>query len=562
MKKIKPDRPDVDVRFSNWFAQFCALIMPQNLTAVVGRGGSKTTDIQVERLQEMVWDMPGAPVALVSDTYMNLQKNILPTLLEGLKMRGWVEDLHYVIEKTPPESFDEPYNIIPSYKHTIIFFNGFNLTLVSLDRPSAAAGRSYVAIIGDEVKFFPEHKISKLTKAVRGYKVKYGNSVFYRSHTFTTDMPNINNVGEHDWVLKMRKEMNVPDIVKALQAGFVYNEVKGEYINALDTGDKNQIENAEKKMKRWEERWIKTRKGLSLFFIASSFVNVDILGNEYFLSEFKMALEDVQQAIFSMKPTLDSGTKFYPLLAEKHFYKDGNNPYWSEQFGIKDNEDCRILKHLDKSKALDAGVDFGNMLSLVIGQEGKNNNYRCLKSFYTIPKKYIRELADEFIHYFQYQDEKVLNMYYDRAANNYQKVKQDLASKLKNAIEKDNNEKPTGWKVILMSVGQGNIESHVEYDFMIELMSGKHPKLPKLQIDMFNCKELKSSLEKSPVKITTIRGKKVIAKDKKSEGLPAHKLPMESTNLSDAFKYLICRKQWLKLVRGLRRTSTGTMSIR
>lgn len=562
MKKIKSDRPDVAIRFSNWFAQFCALVLPQKLFVILGRGGSKTTDIQVERLQEMVWDMPGAPVALVSDTYINLQKNILPTLLEGLKMRDWIEDVHYVVEKTPPDHFEKPYNIITSYKHTIVFFNGFNLTLVSLDRPSSAAGRSYVALIGDEVKFFPENKFAKLTKAVRGYEVKFGNSVFYRSQTLTTDMPNINNVGEYDWILNMQKEMNVPRIILALQAGFTYNEVKGEYINALDTNDKKTIENAEKNLKRWEEKWKKARKGTNLFFIASSFVNLDILGNEYFVDEFKMALEDVQQAIFSMKPTLDSGTKFYPLLSDKHFYKDGNDPYWSEHFGIRDTEDCRILKYLDRTKSIDAGVDFGNMLSLIIAQPGQQDTYRLLKDFHTIPKNYIRELADLFLEYMKPHEEKVLNLYYDRAGNNYQKVKQDLASKLKNAIEKDKDGKRTGWKVTLMSIGQGNIESFIEYDFMIELMSGKNRKLPKLLIDFFNCRTLKSSLELAPVKITTIRGKKRISKDKSSESLPAHKLPMKSTNFSDAFKYLLCRKVWLRHVKGMKSTSTGTLSTR
>ncbi len=539
--------------------------MPQHLYFIGGRGSTKTTAFQAERLQEMVYDMPGAPVALVADTYANLQKNVLPTLQEGLRMLGWEEEIHYRIEKAP---FDEgmwkdckPHNIISSYKHTIIFFNGFNLTLISLDRPSSAAGRSYVAIIGDEVKFFREDKIAKLTKAVRGYKVKYGDSPFYRSQTFTTDMPNPNLIGEYDWILKHRKRMNTKLILRILKVAFVFNEVKKEYVLAKDSKDRKVLANTKRKLDRWEQRWRKVRKKSVFFWVASSFINADILGVDYFTEEFEAGLDDVRQAILSLKPSLTAGTRFYSNLAAKHFYQDGADPYWSEAFGIRDQEDCRILSKLDKKKAIDMGVDFGNMNSMLIAQDGKGKReYNILKEFYTIPPNSIRELADDFLEYFEPHEQKTINLYYDRAGNNYKKTGQDLAGKLKKALEKDNNGKKTGWKVILRSIGQGNIHSNTEYNFMIDLLSEVNPLLPKVNIDQFNCRCLKSSLELAPTKVTNRNGRKLVVKDKRSEGLPPHKLPTLSTNFSDAFKYLMCRKKWMKLSKGHRRQSTGEVS--
>lgn len=539
--------------------------MPQHLYFIGGRGSTKTTAFQAERLQEMVYDMPGAPVALVADTYANLQKNVLPTLQEGLRMLGWEEEIHYRIEKAP---FDEgmwkdckPHNIISSYKHTIIFFNGFNLTLISLDRPSSAAGRSYVAIIGDEVKFFREDKIAKLTKAVRGYKVKYGDSPFYRSQTFTTDMPNPNLIGEHDWILKHRKRMDTKLILLILKVAFVFNEVKKEYVLAKDSKNRKELANAKRKLDRWEQRWRKVRKRSVFFWVASSFINADILGVDYFSEEFEAGLDDVRQAILSLKPSLTAGTRFYSNLASKHFYQDGADPYWSEAFGIRDQEDCRILSKLDTKKAIDVGVDFGNMNSMLIAQDGKGKReYNVLKEFYTVPPSSIRELADEFLEYFGPHEQKTINLYYDRAGNNYKKTGQDLAGKLKKALEKDNNGKNTGWKVILRSIGQGNIHSNTEYNFMIDLLSEVNPLLPKVNIDQFNCRCLKSSLELAPTKISNRNGRNLVVKDKRSEGLPPHKLPTLSTNFSDAFKYLMCRKKWLKLSKGHRRQSTGEVS--
>ena len=559
--KISLSRDDVEVRYMNWLAQISGLGMFASLFFIGGRGSTKTTAFLAERLQEMVYDMPGAPVALVADTYTNLQKNILPTLQEGLRLLGWEEEIHYRIEKPPFDFWKEkPFNIISSFKHTIVFFNGFNLTLISLDRPSSAAGRSYVAIMGDEVKFFREDKIAKLTKAVRGFRVKYGHSPFYRSQTFTTDMPNPNLIGEHDWILKYRKRMDPKEIIRVLKVGFVYNEVKKEYVLAKDSGDRKEIANAQKKLDRWEQRWRKVRHKSVFFWVASSFINSDILGVDFFSEEFEAGLEDVAQAILSLKPKLMAGNRFYSKLEEKHFYQDGADSYWSEHFGIRDEEDCRILSRLDRKKSIDGGVDFGNMLSMIIAQDGKKRRYNLLKEFYTLPPESIRELADKFITYFKPHEEKVLNLYYDRAGNNYHKTGQDLASQLKKAIEKDADGHRTGWKVILQSIGQGTIHSNTEYNFMIELLSEINLLLPLVQIDMFNCKCLKSSLELAPTKVVNRNGKKLVVKEKKSESLQTHKLPSQSTNFSDAFKYLMCRRNWLKVVKGIRHQSAGDVS--
>ncbi|MBV5313811.1 MAG: hypothetical protein JZU47_10980 [Prolixibacteraceae bacterium] len=560
--KIDLDRPDVEVRYMNWLAQISGIGMFSSLYFIGGRGSTKTTAFQAERLQEMVYDMPGAPVALVADTFTNLQKNVWPTLQEGLRLLGWEENIHYVVEKEPLEHWKQrPVNIISSYKHTVVFFNGFNLTFISLDRPSTAAGKSYVAIIGDEVKFFPEHKIAKLTKAVRGYKVKFGNSPFYRSQTFTTDMPNPNLIGEHDWILKHRKRMTIKQIIRILKVGFVYNDIKKEYVIARDSGDRKELAIVKRKLDRWEARWRKVRKKSVFFWVASSFINADILGVDFFSEEFETNLEDVAQAILSLKPKLMAGNRFYSKLTEKHFYKDGNDAYWSDHFGISDFEDCRILAKLNRKKALDAGMDFGNMLSMIVAQDGNKREYNILKEFYTLPPNSIREIADQFIEYFKLHEEKTLNLYYDRAGNNYSKTGQDLASQIKKAIEKTEKGTRTGWKVILRSIGQGTIHSNTEYNFMVDLLSETNTLLPSVRIDQFNCRSLKSSLELAPTKVVNRNGRKLIVKDKRSEGLPIHKLPTQSTNFSDAFKYLLCRKQWLNLNKAGRKQSSGNVSM-
>lgn len=575
--KVKKNSPNVEISFSNWLAQLANMVMPKTLLLVAGRASSKTTEFIVERLIEMVYEMPGAPICWVADTYSNLQQNVLPMVTEGLERKGFKADLHYVIGKKPPEyttaekedlpaelkeHFWKPYNQLVSYKHTMVFFSGLNITFGSMDRPASLAGRSYVHVIGDEVKYFAPHKIANLLKAVRGYFVKYGNSVFYRGQTFTTDMPNTANIGEYDWIVQQGNRLNKDAIMLVVKVALIVNEALQEYIVAAEKP--NNTEETIKKQRtyqRWLERWELVRRqkdAETLFYISSSYVNSDHLTADWFSDAFKTDLGDANTAILSMRPSLESGERFYANIGERHFYMDGSLTKWQDSFGIREKEDCRILKHLNLDKGLDLGMDFGNMMSMTIAQQGRKY-YRCLKFIYTLSPDFIRELADEFIRYFKPHREKTVHVYYDRAGNNFAEAGQDYASQLKDAIEKDKEGKRTGWTVILMSKNQGNIGQNEEYIFMQELLSGHNHKLPKVLIDFYNCKPLKASLENAR---TEKNRKGQIVKNKKSEKLPIHRLPMESTNPSDSFKYLMMRREWRKLIRTNTNYYVGDVTIR
>lgn len=576
-KKVKTDKDD-DIKkgFANWFSQVCTMLMTRFLYVIAGRGSSKTTDIQVERLIEMMYDIPGAPVCWVADTYTNLQKNVLRTVLDGLEAKGYREGIHYVIGKAPPqfteaekagldpalrEHFWKPFNKLGTYKHTLIFYTGLNVTFGSLDRPASLAGNSYVHVFGDEVKYFRADKIANLIKAVRGYRMKYGNSVFYRGHTFTTDMPDTSKIGQYDWILTQGKKMNKQAIMLALKTAFILNQALSEYLAAKQEGKGEAIISKRRVYERWKERWIAARMhpdAHAFFYIASSYVNVDILTPEYFDDALADDLGDFNTAILSMMAGLESGERFYANLAERHFYYDGVNQAAADKFGILDDPDCSILKYHNRDKAIDAGVDFGNMMSLLLAQDD-GKHYRCTNFIYTLSPEWIRELADKFLKYYKPHKNKVLNMYYDRAGNNLRKAGQDYATQLKKAIEEDSEGKRTGWKVILMSVGQGNIGVNEEYNFMQELLSGNNHKLPKVLIDYYACKPVRCSLEMAPA-VKNSKGQMV--KNKKSEKLAIHKLPLESTNPSDSFKYLMMRRLWRALARAGKRQMAGDASVR
>ena len=559
----------VEVRYANWMAQLIAVMQPWSLYWIAGRASAKTVQVLAERVQEVAHDCPGAPFAWVADTYSDLHKNVIPSLIDGLSLLGWQPGTHYVINQEPPREWRQRmYNVCTDWKNTMVFYTGFNFTFISLDRAAIGAGRSYVGVFGDEVKYFPEEKFTNLLKAVRGFRVKYGDSVWYRSRTLTTDMPNPNHLGEYDWILKLAKQNDKSRILLALRAGFVYNDTKREYVSRLQHYEslkaearlrpelRPQVADAERlmqlakrTMQRWEQRWIKARRGVSFFFISSSYVNVDILGEEWFNDEFAEGLEGAACNILSVIPKLEAAQMFYCNLSMRNFYADGFLNDIIEQHAFGWEQDCTVLRYLDPGRPLEAGMDAGNMLSMVFGQQ-KDREMRILKELYTLPPQNVRDLADKFLLYFRPHRRKLLKLYYDRSMNNYKRVNTDMATQIKKAIEVDSEGKSTGWRVQLMSLGQGNISSNLEYRFFMDLLPGHlETKLYRLLIDQHNCPNLKSEMEVTRTKAKTDERTNTtqIVKEKTGDKLPTHRLPKESTNLTDALKYFILRPEVIRM---------------
>ena len=194
-------------------------------------------------------------------------------------------------------------------------------------------------------------------------------------------------------------------------------------------------------------------------------------------------------------------------------------------------------------------MDAGNMLSMVFGQQA-GRVMRILKELYTLPPQNVRDLADKFLAYFKPHRRKLLKLYYDRSMNNYKRVSTDMASQIKKAIETDAEGRRTGWTVQLMSLGQGNISSNLEYRFFMDLLPGNLARqLYTLLIDQHNCPNLKSEMEvtRTKAKVNERDNTMQIVKEKTGDKLPVHRLPRESTNLTDALKYFVLRPEVVRM---------------
>lgn len=547
MPKIKITEQDAELRYATWIKMIVDLIRPQNLYVVGGRGMAKSTEIIAERSIDIIYDMPKASFAFVSDTYVNLLTNILPQIFIGWERKKFFQGYHYVIDEQPPDFWPKPYVPGIMYKHTISTFNGCKFFLKSLDRPSINAGISVAHQFGDEAKYLKKDKLNKLFPTLRGDAGRLSQSPYFMGQTFCTDMPNP-AVGDDAWILEMEEKMDRKMIVKILQTAWVVNEINLDILKARKRNrPPREILNLESNLENWKARLKKIRYGSTFFTVVSSLANADILTLQYFTNLLEtLGPEEFRTSVFSLKGSLDKGSRFYFALEDRHFYYDGINYDFYDRFSLRDNakQSSEGLRYCVPTMHLEAGFDPGNMMSLTIGQH-QGKIMRGLKFLYTLVPEFTDDLAKKFIDFFRNHKTKILHLYYDRAANNYSKAKKDFASKLKRAIEFQDN-KPTGWTVILMSVGQRNIEHWQEYKLVNEILTGRNPDLPTLAIDAFECRELKSSLELAPMD----KSKGKIVKVKKSEKLPVARLPMESTNPSDSFKYWVCRKEFFQVMKG------------
>lgn len=559
LKKSLP--PDSDIRYSNWISTLIDLIKPANLYLFGGRGTAKSTDILARRTIDVIYDMPRASFAFVSDTYVNLMTNIIPAIILGWETRmDFHEGIHFVVDVPPPDNWKKPLIKTFEFKHSISTFNGCKFFLTSLDRPSANAGISVVHHFGDEAKYLQWEKLNKLFPTLRGDHRLYGHSHYFMGQTFCSDMADP-MVGESDWMLRMEERMDKVQIQRILQCAIIVNEINLELYYSQEKGaDPITIELIKKKHGRWIERLRKIRQDSTFFYIVSSFANADILTLKYFENLLaSLTFEEFKTSVLSIRKTLEKGVRFYGALSDKHFYSDGYDYDYYDKFGIRSNvvQTSRGLRYIRHDQPLEGGFDAGNMMSLVIGQE-QGNTYRVLKGIYTLTPEWIRELANKFITFFEPHQRKVLQLYHDRATNQYRKSGRDFATQLKHDIEFDSLGNRTGWMVQLLSVGQGNISHADEFNLMNILMGEKDRRLPHLLIDQFECRELKSQLEITPVTKST---KGEIQKVKTGDKLSPSRLPLESTNFTDAFKYLLCRQKWLAIAKQKRAITFGSMNM-
>jgi hypothetical protein len=143
----------------------------------------------------------------------------------------------------------------------------------------------------------------------------------------------------------------------------------------------------------------------------------------------------------------------------------------------------------------------------------------------------LQDLARRFADYYRHHQKKTLRLYYDRSGNARRNEKTTLAEQFKQDLEGLGE----GWRVDLMSLGQGNVPHEAKRLLWQIVLKEKDARFPYFRLNEANCRELKASMQLSPVVVS----REGIRKDKRSGKRRLEDLPLQSTNASDAIGYIL-----------------------
>lgn len=482
--------------YQNKVQTLCRLVDPNKLYAVWGRGTGKTAYVTTPRILTCAGEMPGETASLSHKSFVALFQNVIPTILatlnqeiilpDGTKRPMLREGLDYVVgQKDLPRHFRRPRFPMLYPERTIMFANGFNVQAVSTDRPDSIAGRSLVHAFFEEMKYSDGEKVrSRIIPAIRTSRIGNGSEV-HRSHlhggiTGVSDIGRM-TIGEDNWFTDYEKDVNPQLIEDIVSLALILNK-------AEMTGNRAKID-------KYAPLLAAMRKKAVFYLRASTFANRDVLGFDYFQTQFDSLSES--EFLSSICSILDRNRDnlFFELWDEsKHTFTDSYKYSMVEKLNLKDTFtiDASYLQHYDPTKKLLIGFDPGAFASIVVGQEDRTaNTLRIQKEFFVYPPDDLPDMARAFDNFYgKASRNKSIDLYYDRAGNK-KNVKRENATDA-NTLAAELRK--LGWQVTLKSQGQPTIFHYEHYRLWKRLLAETEKKVPRIRIDANECPYLVSAI--------------------------------------------------------------------
>lgn len=191
---------------------------------------------------------------------------------------GYIEGIHYVVGKVPPNHFEKPRHRPHRYENVVTWWNGRTIVFGSFDRPALISGGSYDDCDNDEAYLVNKDDYDNFViPTMRGTHPSFKNIDIHLQQTFTSSMPYKN---QGDWLLEFR--------AKALTNPKMYGF----------TG--------------WEPN-AKVQLG-------STLMNIKHLGKKAIDQMLAEMDEYSAKVMIHNQQVTNFGSTFYPSLGPKHFY--------------------------------------------------------------------------------------------------------------------------------------------------------------------------------------------------------------------------------------------------
>ena len=522
-------------------AQIEANLVDSNILMVeMGRAGGKTEGVIGPRTIRVAYDIPRETSVLAHTTYIALLSNIVPNLLLYYRSpRGkdeqsiMQEGIHYVVgKKDLPKHFLKPRYKLEDPEHCIIISTGHVLRLLSTDRHDSIAGGNIVHAFLEEMKHNKGDKLkSRIFPALRiGLRGNVNPSPYYQGLTGVSDTARL-SVNEDNWFFDYENGVDRELITDIVNTALHIEKAKVAILKGKDVDKNNKL------ILKWQPILNRQRAKAVHYIRASSFVNKDVLGLRYFINMSKTLSEDEFLAAICGIREAKVANMFFALFNEAiHTFTDSYIYDSIEKFNIADTFTLtsEYLKYYDKTKPIILGYDPGGFSSLTVAQEYKaQNELRFLKDFHVYTPRDQSDLAQDFTNFFCNAQSRRIILYYDRAGNqdkSYKKQRETDAQRMKAELEK------RGWRVLLKNENQRTIFHWEHYDLWEVLLSESERYTPRIRICANECKNLISSINRSPLKNTD--GVKEL--DKSAEiKLPFQLQVTQSPQIATSAMYLV-----------------------
>ena len=497
-------RSDPVEMYMNKVQALANAVDPNKLIGALGRGTGKTTGITAPRALRVASLMPREISIISHNSFVALMTNVIPVLLSAFRQEIKMPDgstrpmlqegFDFVVgEKDLPHHFQKPRYPILEPERCIVFANGHVLRAVAVDRSDSIAGSSIVHGIFEEMKYSNGEKLrSRIIPAIRTSRIGAGSDA-HKCHlhggiTGVSDIGRV-SIGEDNWFTEYEDQMDSDLITDILSLALYVNRAQ---VN-IHNGEKIRI--SESIVKKWTPLLTELRKSAVLYIRASTFINRDVLGFDYFQTQKDiLTMSEFLSSICSIGDR-NRDNLFFDLWDEsRHTYEDSYRYEAIDSITLKEsvNIDAGFLKYYNRTDKILLGYDPGNFASMVAAQEDvRANTLRVLKEFFVYPPEDIPDLARQFNSYFgPSARNRRIDLYYDRAGNrkNDKRANETDAQALKSALES------YGWSVRLKNLGQRTIFYWEHYRLWKRILSELERSVPKLRIDANECPNLVSAM--------------------------------------------------------------------
>ena len=521
---------------------------------VAGRRTGKTDSIASPFVLRNMQRMPGSTGGIVVPTFKHGLTNTIPGLLAAWKRWGYLQNIHYVIGRKPPKSFQRPIIEPADYEHVITFYNGSCAVIISQDRPGSSNSLTLSWLLIDEAKFINYNKLKDETlPANGGIRSYFGHHSFNHSMMILSDMP---QTQKGSWFLHYREKMN-PELIEAIQGAIYQIWYKRQFIKRLKEEGK-PVPAYLKSYLKWLDQSLNRMRSVAVYYKEYSTIeNLQLLGEEY-LRQMKRDLtpKTFQTSILCQRIGIQHDG-FYSSMQEYHKYDASNFSYYDElgyetiikeaqqkNFSIRNTLEFSTLEtHLDSRADEDVntlapiciGMDYNANINWIVAGQPNGSRLNVLRSFYVKFERKIPALVQDFCAYYAHHENKTVIFYYDATAlgSNYAVNEQDFRYVVIQEFEK------RGWQVI--DVYLGNPMRHDEKYLLInQAFAGKQRLMPFFNRQ--NNDDLILAIQSAGVE----RGRNGFRKNKSMEKQPESEedLLEHRTDGTDAFDtlYIGCEK--------------------